>query len=86
MVIYKDPLSGQIEANYFDSSNHVIHYKLSPVTQPNSVQFISEAPAGPVFRLSYLLKQAADLSVTFEIKPPGQDNFQNVASGVVHKQ
>lgn len=86
MVIYKNPASNQIEANYFDSGNHIIHYKLAPAFLANTAQFVSDAAGGPVFRLSYLLANSTDLTVKFELKPPGSDAFQTVAAGVVHKR
>ena len=86
MVIYQNPSSGQIEANYFDSGKHVIHYKLAATDKPDSAQFVSDAPGGPVFRLSYVLGASMDLTVTFEIKPPGNEaGFQTMAAGVVHR-
>ncbi len=86
MVIYKNPASNKIEAQYFDGGNHVIHYKLASGSPPDSAQFLSDAPGGPVFRLSYKLAGGKDLSVTFEMQPPGSGVFQTVAAGVVHKQ
>lgn len=86
MVIYENPASKKIEAQYFDGEKHVIHYKLAPGSPPDSAQFVSDAPSGPVFRLSYKLANQKDLAVTFEMRPPGGSAFQTVASGVVHKQ
>ena len=86
MVIYKNPASNKIEAQYFDGGNHVIHYKLAPGSQPDSAQFVSDASGGPRFRLSYKLANGKDLSVTFEMQPPSSSVFQMIASGVVHKQ
>jgi hypothetical protein len=86
MVIYKNPASNKIEAQYFDGENHIIHYKLIPGLPSDSAQFVSDAPGGPMFRLSYKLVNAKDLTVTFEMRPPGSSAFQTVASGVVHKQ
>jgi hypothetical protein len=86
MVIYQNPSSGEIEANYFDSGKHVIHYKLAAPDKPNAVQFVSDAAAGPTFRLCYGIAANSDLTITFEMKAPGSATFQTVASGVAHKQ
>ncbi len=86
MVIYKDPSSGQIEANYYGSDQQVTHYKLSGEQRPGTAQFISEAAAGPVFRLTYFLKTPADLALNFEVKLAGADAFQLLASARGHKQ
>jgi hypothetical protein len=85
MVIYKNPASNKIEAQYFDGGNHVIHYQLAADPPPDSAQFVSDAP-GPVFRLSYKLTNRKDLTVTFEMRPSGSGDFRTIASGVVHKQ
>ena len=85
MVIYEDAASNGIEASYFDSGNHVLHYKLALHPQPGFVQFLSDSP-GPVFRLSYKLTNPRDLQVTFEMQPPGAGTFRQVAAGVVHRQ
>ncbi len=86
MVIYKDPQTGQIEANYYGSDQQVTHYKLAGEQPPGSAQFISEAVAGPVFRLTYFLKAPTDLALNFEVKLAGADAFQLLASASGHKQ
>jgi hypothetical protein len=90
MVIYKNPFSEQIEANYYDNEHHVIHYKLAKTGQPDSVhdsiQFVSDS-VGPTFRLSYVQKNATDIAVDFEMKMPGDNAaFQTLASGTVHRR
>jgi hypothetical protein len=49
MVIYENPASKKIEAQYFDGENHVINYKLVPGSPPDSAQFGSDAPGAPCF-------------------------------------
>ena len=79
MVIYQNRSSGQIEANYFDSSKHVIHCKLAATDKTDFAQFVSDAPSGPVFRLSFMLGTSTRLTLTFEVKPPGTEaGFQTV--------
>jgi hypothetical protein len=85
MVIYKNPASNKIEASYFDGDNHIIHYQLVSDSPPDSARFVSDASGGPVFRLSYKLANHKDLSVTFEMQPPGSGVFKVIASGVVHR-
>jgi hypothetical protein len=85
-IIYKNPASNKIEAQYFDEGDRVIHFKLVPDLPSNSAQFVSDAASGPVFRLSYKLANQKDLSITSEVQLPGNDAFQTVAAGVVHKQ
>jgi hypothetical protein len=86
MIIYRNPASNKIEAQYFDEGDRVIHYKLVPDLPSNSVQFVSDAASGPVFRLNYKPANPKDLAVTSEVQLPGSDAFQTVAAGVVHKK
>ncbi len=76
MVIYKNPSTDKIEAQYFDGGNHVIHYKLVAGSPPDSAQFLSDNAGDPVFRLSYKLTNHKDLSVTFEMQPPAAALFR----------
>lgn len=46
MVIYKSPTSNGIEANYYDSGNHVVSYRLSPDSVSGSARFVSHGFSG----------------------------------------
>jgi hypothetical protein len=73
MVIYVDPSSNQILANYFDSEGQQITYKVTPSSDHEAVTFLSEPSAlQPRYRLSYRKLQDGTLSGKFEIAPPGQ--------------
>jgi hypothetical protein len=55
LYIFQEAPGQALKAIYFDNEGHVIHYALSTPT-PTSVVFLSDAGAGPQFRLSYELK------------------------------
>jgi len=73
MVIYLD--GGAARATYWDSEGHQIHYAVStPAT--GQVDFVSDDPAGPRYRLRYL-KSDAGLTGSFEVAPPNaREGFQ----------
>lgn len=83
MMIY--PEGGALHADYSDG-RHVIHYDSAAVVAGRSVAFTSVHRDGaPTFRLSYELIQPETLTITFAMAPPGQSQFQPVASGTAHK-
>jgi len=59
---------GQLKAFYVDNEGHVIRYLGAEV--PGGVAFTSEPASGPRFRLTYLRKAEALVTVRFEIAPP----------------
>lgn len=61
---------GQLKALYLDNEEHVIRYLVTPV--PEGVAFTSEPGPGPRFRLTYLRKAEALVSLRFEFAPPGK--------------
>lgn len=69
MITYSE--AGALKAIYFDSEGHVIRYNVTAT--PNSVVFLSE-PSGPVYRLSYLVKDPTHVAIKFEIAPPDKPN------------
>jgi hypothetical protein len=75
MLIYASADS-TVQADYYDSEGHVIHYTAS-VPAPGAVVFVSGASeGGPRFRLSYKLNADDILEGEFAISPPGKpDEF-----------
>jgi hypothetical protein len=59
---------GDLKALYLDNENHVIRYLVAAV--PGGLAFTSEPAPGPRFRLTYLRKAEALVTVRFEIAPP----------------
>jgi hypothetical protein len=82
MVVYADPGSSKLRADYFDNG-HVIRYSLAPDGGPRVARFVSDPVAGaPTFRLTYRgSPDDTTLQVTFEIAPPGSTSFAVLADG-----
>jgi hypothetical protein len=59
---------GQLKALYLDNEGHVIRYLVTAV--PGGVAFTSEPGPGPRFRLTYLRKAEALVTVRFEFASP----------------
>jgi hypothetical protein len=75
---------GPLKALYLDNEDHVIRYLVSAV--PEGVAFTSEPGPGPRFRLTYLRKSEALVTVRFEMAPPSKpDVFSIYLEAVTHK-
>jgi len=74
LYVYQEP--GPIyKAIYFDNEGHVIHYTVTTPVPLSAVFLSDESTNAPQFRLSYQLT-GATMNGKFEIKPPGQAQFQ----------
>jgi hypothetical protein len=85
LYVYRDAGSQSYKAIYFDNEGHVIHYD---VTTPaaNSVIFLSDASSpGPQFRLVYVLEGAV-MSGKFQVRGPGQADFNSYLEWMGAKQ
>ena len=69
MVIYQE--HGSTRADYWDNEGHVIHYVATVGDGGKRFTFVSDAGAGPRFRLTYVVTGARTLGLSFEIAPPG---------------
>jgi hypothetical protein len=87
MVIYQEPGTRAVKAEYFDNEGHVIHYSASLSQDQKSLSFLSGAkPSAPGFRLSYV-KTEGGMIVRFEIAAPGKpDAFRVYLEGKVCRQ
>ncbi|WP_291271118.1 hypothetical protein [Geothrix sp.] len=82
MTIFAE--GGQLKAIYFDNEGHVIRYTGAAV--PGGVAFTSEPAPGPRFRLTYLQKPDAAVTVCFEIAPPlAPDAFKTYLEGATRQ-
>lgn len=76
MVISDSPLGG-VEAHYWDSEGHHIQYHVRALSEPDGVEFLSEAPVhGSAYRLTYTMKESGKIVGTFEIRQPTSNRFQ----------
>jgi hypothetical protein len=75
---------GQLKALYLDNEAHVIRYEVA--SAPEGAIFTSEPGPGPLFRLTYLQKSEALVTLRFEIAPPGKpDVFSTYLEAVTRK-
>jgi len=72
MVVFVE--ADKLKAEYFDSEGHVIHYRVTPAADGNSVEFLSEPLSGvPRYRLTYTkLRDMNSMKLEFEIANPDQ--------------
>ena len=73
-----------LKALYLDNEDHVIRYLVTAA--PEGVAFTSEPAPGPRFRLTYLRKSEALVTVRFEIAPPAApEAFKTYLEAVTRK-
>ncbi len=71
MVIYPDPSSKKMRADYWDNEGHVIHYLVELADGGRRLAMTSDpAQPGPHYRLTYVKTGDNDLKLTFEVAPP----------------
>jgi hypothetical protein len=75
MYVYHDPADKSLRAVYFDVEGHVIEYRVTVAADRQTAVFSSDAaPALPRYRLSYAKKGPNEVTLKFEIAPPGKPN------------
>lgn len=87
MIIYPDAAQHQIRAFYTDNEGHVIHYTVTAASDGKTAVFLSDVETGaPRYRLTYTATQPDNVSLTFEIAPPGHpDQFQKYIQAELRK-
>ena len=81
MVIHPGE-DGAMKAVYFDSEGHVIRYTIEAKDQGTLVFVSDPSPSAPRFRLSYAKGQGDEVSIKFEMAPPGKpDGFRTYLEG-----
>jgi hypothetical protein len=79
------PEGGTLHADYSDGQ-HVIHYAEAQIVPGRSVIFTSSATSGaPRFQLTYTVEGPKTVALEFSMSPPGQDAFQPIAQGHLHR-
>ncbi len=72
-IVYQDSGETRLRAIYFDDEGHTIHYAVEPLPDGKGVQFLSDAaPSQPRYRLTYRKTGDDQVSIRFEIAPPGK--------------
>lgn len=73
MITYQESAKDPVQAVFFDSERHVIHYVASVSADGNTIQFTSEAQtSSPRYRLTYMKTGDKTLTLKFEIAPAGK--------------
>lgn len=86
MVIYQVPGESGNRAVYFDNEGHLIQYRAEWSAEGKTLTFLSDpTPGAPRFRLVYGISGSDELTVTFDIAPPGQSQFSTYVAGKVHR-
>jgi len=71
LIVYRDEVSHQLRALYFDSEGHVIPYAVQTIT--NGVVFTSEnGREAARYRLTYTSVSADRMKMKFEVASPGR--------------
>jgi hypothetical protein len=89
LVIYPEPNgAGPRRAIYFDNEGHVIEYAVEFSVERGTFTFVSEAVASaPRYRLTYTKGETDQVSVKFEVAPPGKpDVFSTYIEAVAHRK
>ena len=82
MTVFSE--GGTLKAFYLDNEGHVIRYLVSAA--PEGAVFTSESTPGPRFRLTYLRKSEALVTLRFEIAPPNKpEAFATYLEAVTRK-
>lgn len=79
MVVYHDPDTREMRADYYDNEGHVIRYRVTADSgdgQDNVVFMSDPVPGQARFQLTYTASTLDTLALTFAIAPPGQEHFQ----------
>lgn len=85
MVIHPGD-DGAMKAVYFDSEGHVIRYAIEVKDKGTLVLVSDPSPSAPRFRLSYIKVQGDEVSIKFEMAPPGKpDGFRTYLEGKVRR-
>ncbi len=77
LMVLSGTSDGEVEAHYWDSEGHHIHYRVRPLSGTKGVEFLSAPQAqGSAYRLTYSLVGPGKVEGRFEIRPPAGDRFQ----------
>ena len=88
MVIYSISTTDSLKAIYFDNEGHTINYSIYFADEEKTIQFVSNTLQNiPVFRLTYSFTDKDNMTVNFEIAPPGgPGNFRSYVKGSAHRK
>ena len=87
MIIYPDPVTQNLRADYFDSGGNVLHYTAGVSSDDQTVTFISESDAiGHHFRTTYFKRKDGALGIKTMMAEPGRSDFHLMNEGAAYKR
>ena len=87
MIIYPDPVTRKLRADYFDSGGNVLHYTAELSSDDQSVTFISESDKiGHHFRTTYFKRKDGALGIKTMMAEPGRNDFHLMNEGAAYKR
>ena len=87
MVVYTDAATKRLRGFYTDSEGNTINYLVNVSENGKIFTFVSDpADPGPRYRLTYLVTNPGQITLTFEIASPDKpDQYRKFIEGRVHK-
>ena len=87
MMIYQDPVTQKVRADYKDSLGNVLRYTAEISSDKEAVTLISEADAlGHHFRTTYFKRQDGALGIKTMMAEPGSGDFNLMNEGAAYKK
>jgi hypothetical protein len=79
MIIYLDPVTQKVRADFFNNSGNVLHYTAEVSSDDQAVTFISESDAiGHHFRTTYFKRKDGALGIKAMMAEPGSGDFHSM--------
>jgi hypothetical protein len=87
MIVYVDGATKKLRAFYTDSEGNTINYVITVLDDQRTITFASDPrDPGPRYRLTYVLIQPDQITLTFEVASPDTpDQFKKFLDGRVRK-
>ncbi len=86
MVIYENSPKA-LRADYWDNEGHVIRYAVTTSDDKCSITFESpRSAADPAYKLTYTFKSPDEVTIGFQIAPPGKDFGNYITASATRKK
>jgi hypothetical protein len=86
MIMYEDS-SKMLQADYWDNEGHVIHYAVAMSPDRCIVTFESpRTTTDAAYKLRYTFKSPDEMSIDFQIAPPGKDFGNYITASAKRKK
>ena len=86
MVIYKNAANAD-RADYWDNESHVIRYAITTSADKCAITFESpKSTTEAAYKLTYTFKSPDEVSIGFQIAPPGREFGQYIIASATRKK